>query len=243
MREWGKKVELLPSPPPASLRMDDPTPEPAMAEVVLGVGTVMENRQARAAAKLLSIKGAAKTLPAVSSVTVSEVDSKRQKLLDRLAKAKSEALVKTPPLTTDSVASTLPIPMTDMEPDAEVGVVKGRGASRLINRARIQLKLKLESEKKTFRHSLNISKAQELRQRLLDAKARREAEETDNTLKRLDVVDRKRELRRRLMVVKMMAAETESERRARELRERLMARKMAMAGGQGGEAGLVMAPA
>jgi E3 ubiquitin-protein ligase Topors len=60
---------------------------------------------------------------------------------------------------------------------------------------------------------------------LLEAKAKREAEETDLGLKRLDIIDRKKEVRRRLMVLKMMAAETDQERRARELRDRLMARK------------------
>lgn len=242
MREWGRKVELLPSPPPASLRMDYSPTVTVQSEA--DGGSVMENRQARAAAKLLSIKGAAKDLaapPANVNGNMTEADTKRQKLLDRLAKLKSEYTTKTPPLSDHK--NDPAIPPTDgdgdgdggAEPDVdvEVEVVKGRGTSRSINRARIQLKLKLESEKKTFRHSLNISKAQELRQRLLETKARREAEETDATLRRLDLVDRKRELRRRLMVVKMMAAETGQERRARELRERLMARKMELASGIG----------
>lgn len=233
MREWGRKVELLPSPPPAQLRMDDPARTTINDDQPPEVWK-HEDRQARAAAKLLSIKGAAKDLAATAaavettSIPLTEAEIKRQKLLERLAKAKAKSS-STPPLNPDK---TQPPPVPEPE------ITKGRGL-----RARIQLKLKLESEKKTFRHTCNISKAQSLRQRLLLAKAAREAEETDQTLRRLDIIDRKRELRRRLMVVKMMAAETGSERRARELRERLVARRAALEdgriGGGGGVAALV----
>lgn len=186
MRSWGKpKVELLPSPPPATLRMDDdPIETDHTAETTA-----------------LTIKGAARD----------PVETKRLTLLERLAKAKAEGSIK-PPTPAEAV------------PD-EAKTIKGRGL-----RARIQLKIKLESEKKQFRHNVNESKAQELRRILLESKAKREAEETDLTLKRMDVLDRKMEVRRRLMVLKMMAAETDQERRARELREKLLARKREMRG-------------
>jgi E3 ubiquitin-protein ligase Topors len=151
----------------------------------------------------LTIKGAARDI----------TETKRLTLLERLAKAKAEGAIKPIPS---------PIETTDenKSPDVDMKVIKGRGI-----RARIQLKIKLESEKKQFRHNVNESKAQALRHLLLESKARREAAETDLTLKRLDMIDRQREVRRRLMVLKMMAAETDQERRARELREKLLARK------------------
>jgi E3 ubiquitin-protein ligase Topors len=191
MRTWGNKeqVELLPSPPPATLRMDDDPIETDHAA---------ENTA-------LTIKGAARE----------PNETKRLTLLERLAKAKAEGSVSVNP-------PPVPIP-TQAETESELKIIKGRGI-----RARIQLKIKLESEKKQFRHNVNESKAQELRRVLLESKAKREAEETDLTLKRLDVLDRKMEVRRRLMVLKMMAAETDQERRARELREKLLARKREM---------------
>jgi E3 ubiquitin-protein ligase Topors len=161
---------------------------------------------------MIAIKGAAKE---------QDLD-KRKKLLERLAKAKAQ--LAPPPL----VSST---PASAPAPSIDVGETKRARLTRDI-RSRIQLKIKLESEKKQFRTNINESKAQELRRKLLEAKAKREAEETDLVLKRLDMIDRKREVRRRLMVLKMMAAETDQERRARELREKLVARKAA-ASGQG----------
>jgi E3 ubiquitin-protein ligase Topors len=184
MRSWGQNhKELLPSPPPAALRMDE-DPADHVAETTA-----------------LTIKGAARDT----------AETKRLTLLERLAKAKAEGAVKPIPSPVEN-----DIPNTDVD----MKVIKGRGI-----RARIQLKIKLESEKKQFRHNVNESKAQALRHLLLESKARREAAETDLTLKRLDMIDRQREVRRRLMVLKMMAAETDQERRARELREKLLARK------------------
>jgi E3 ubiquitin-protein ligase Topors len=169
----------------------------------------------------LSIKGAARD----------SVETKRLTLLERLAKAKAEGSVKPSPTPTGtSKPSAAIIDTVDgagtIDPD--VKTIKGRGI-----RARIQLKIKLESEKKQFRHNVNESKAQALRRVLLENKARREAEETDLTLRRLDMIDRQREVRRRLMVLKMMAAETDQERRARELREKLLARKAMLKSGSG----------
>jgi E3 ubiquitin-protein ligase Topors len=184
MRSWGQNhKELLPSPPPAALRMDEDK-EGHVAETTA-----------------LTIKGAARDT----------TETKRLTLLERLAKAKAEGAIKP-----------IPSPVENNTPntDVDMKVIKGRGI-----RARIQLKIKLESEKKQFRHNVNESKAQALRHLLLESKARREAAETDLTLKRLDMIDRQREVRRRLMVLKMMAAETDQERRARELREKLLARK------------------
>jgi E3 ubiquitin-protein ligase Topors len=184
MRSWGRNhKELLPSPPPAALRMDE-DPADHVAETTA-----------------LTIKGAARD----------STETKRLTLLERLAKAKAEGAVKATPS---------PVENDTPNTDVDMKIIKGRGI-----RARIQLKIKLESEKKQFRHNVNESKAQALRHLLLESKARREAAETDLTLKRLDMIDRQREVRRRLMVLKMMAAETDQERRARELREKLLARK------------------
>jgi E3 ubiquitin-protein ligase Topors len=186
MRAWGQNhKELLPSPPPAALRMDEDK-EDHVAETTA-----------------LTIKGAARDT----------TETKRLTLLERLAKAKAEGAIKPIPASVDNT-------IENNNPDVDMKVIKGRGI-----RARIQLKIKLESEKKQFRHNVNESKAQALRHLLLESKARREAAETDLTLKRLDMIDRQREVRRRLMVLKMMAAETDQERRARELREKLLARK------------------
>jgi E3 ubiquitin-protein ligase Topors len=184
MRSWGQNnKELLPSPPPAALRMDE-DPADHVAETTA-----------------LTIKGAARDT----------TETKRLTLLERLAKAKAEGAVRPIPS---------PVENDTTNTDVDMKVIKGRGI-----RARIQLKIKLESEKKQFRHNVNESKAQALRHLILESKARREAAETDLTLKRLDMIDRQREVRRRLMVLKMMAAETDQERRARELREKLLARK------------------
>jgi E3 ubiquitin-protein ligase Topors len=92
-------------------------------------------------------------------------------------------------------------------------------------RARLRLRLKLESERTSLKHSRDESKAQELRRVLLEAKARRQAAETDATLRKMDRLERKAEVRRRLMVLKMMAAETEGERKQRELKEKLLGEK------------------
>ena len=197
MRSWGQNhKELLPSPPPAALRMDE-DPADHVAETTA-----------------LTIKGAARDM----------TETKRLTLLERLAKAKAEGAVKPIPAAVDNTSE-------NNNPDMDVKVIKGRGI-----RARIQLKIKLESEKKQFRHNVNESKAQALRHLLLESKARREAAEKDLTLKRLDMIDRQREVRRRLMVLKMMAAETDQERRARELREKLLARKALLKAGDVGRA-------
>jgi len=78
-----------------------------------------------------------------------------------------------------------------------------------------------------FRSTYIESRAQTLRLQILEARARRETEETDAVLRRLDKVDRDREIRRRLMVEKMMNAETDNERRARELKEKLVGERKA----------------
>jgi E3 ubiquitin-protein ligase Topors len=159
----------------------------------------------------LHIKGAAK-----------EIEPRRISLLERLAKAKAEAVTLNgtsingmtadptqPPALTHSILEPLPRRATVHE----------------TVRDRLQLQTKLESERATLKHNINESRAQELRRRLLDAKANRQAAETDVTLRKMDRLERAVELRRRLMVLKIMAAETEGERKQRELKERLMAEK------------------
>ncbi|OCF34107.1 hypothetical protein I316_04055 [Kwoniella heveanensis BCC8398] len=110
-----------------------------------------------------------------------------------------------------------------------------RGGLRAMVRARLALKLKLENEKATLRHNIAESKAKELRRLLLERKALKEAEEVasnyggmDHVLKKMSTDERKREVRRRLMRLRVMEAETENERRSRELKEKLMAKKRLM---------------
>ncbi|WVF66932.1 hypothetical protein IAT40_001675 [Kwoniella sp. CBS 6097] len=110
-----------------------------------------------------------------------------------------------------------------------------RGGLRAMVRARLALKLKLENEKASLRHNIAESKAKELRRLLLERKATREAEEVasnyggmDQVLKKMSTDERKREVRRRLMSLRVMEAETENERRSRELKEKLMAKKRLM---------------
>jgi E3 ubiquitin-protein ligase Topors len=200
-----QRVELMPSPPSAALRMEEDVELPAVSSG-------------------LSIKGAAKE---------SAMPSKRLTLLERLAKAKAEAASNNSTLPLPEPEPIIPTPVGILHDDSILDplispptVIKGRGKE--VVRARIALKMKLENEKQTFRRNANESKAQELRRRLLESKAQRQAQETDATLRELDRIDRAKEVRRRLMVLKMMAAETDAERRARELREKLQARKREM---------------
>ena len=165
----------------------------------------------------LTIRGAATTATA------------RLTLLERLKKAKAEAAARsagttepeqlTPPLE-PALTPTIPTAPAPEPAMSKPGV-------RAAVQARLRLRLKLASEKKTYVFNQNESRAQALRAQILEAKARREAAEPDETLKTLDRVDRAREIRRRLMVLRMMEAETDSERRARELKEKLMGEKKA----------------
>jgi E3 ubiquitin-protein ligase Topors len=188
----------------------------------------MEEMLDEAGLPVLSIRGAAKVEPVSSSARLS--------LLERLAKAKTEAAALngaplTPIFTVKWEVPLKPLTNGDVptisDPTLSPGAALKSPGVRAIVQARLRLRLKLASEKKVFVYNQNESKAQELRRMLLEARARREADETDAVLRKLDKVDRAREVRRRLMVEKMMAAETESERRARELKERLMGERRA----------------
>lgn len=170
---------------------------------------------------VLSIRGASK-----AEITPTNL---RLSLLERLAKAKAESAAskqstQLPSPTTIKVESLIPDPILT---SSDTGVSLKSPGVRAIVQARLKLRLKLASERKVFVYNQNESKAQELRRVLLEARARREAEETDAVLRKMDKIDRAREVRRRLMVEKMMAAETESERRARELKEKLMGERRA----------------
>ncbi|ORX36268.1 hypothetical protein BD324DRAFT_484357 [Kockovaella imperatae] len=189
-REEEKPVELLPSPPPPLLRMDEDL-----------------TADADPSAGKLTIRGAAA--------------APRKTLLERLAAAKAEAAEK---VNDPLIPPPLPHSISDPVTSAAVPNITG---VRAAVQARLRLKLKLASEKKAFVFNQNESRAQALRAMILEAKARREATETDNVLRHMDRLDRAREIRRRLMVEKMMAAETEAERKARELKERLMGEKKA----------------
>ena len=199
-----KAIELLPSPPLAPLRMDDD----------IGIGKVPDD----AGLTVLSIRGASKVEPVPAPTTP------RLSLLERLAKAKAEAPTLTPLTPISPLDGVSPLQHT---PSDATGVSLKSPDVRAVVQARLRLRLKLASERKVFVYNQNESKAQELRRQLLEVRARREAEETDAVLRKMDRVDRAREVRRRLMVVKMMAAETESERRERELKERLMGERRA----------------
>ncbi|WVW79787.1 hypothetical protein I302_101757 [Kwoniella bestiolae CBS 10118] len=102
-------------------------------------------------------------------------------------------------------------------------------------RRSIRIKTRLETERVLYVKNTNESKAQELRRKILEHKARREKEQiesnygniaNDEVLRKMDSDERKREVRRRLMSLKMLSAETKAERRQRELKERLMKRRV-----------------
>lgn len=203
MRAWGgdSHVELLPSPPPTQSGLDTylETEEDILAELPTNS---------------LSILGAAKDAAAPLS-------TKKLSLQERLALAKAEAASKAQSAAgTDGGAIAPPaLPHSISEP------APGRAGLKETVRARLRLRLKLESERGILSYNTNETRAQELRRRLIEARERRQAAETDATLKRLDRLERAKEIRRRLMAAKMLAAETEGERKARELREKLVAEK------------------
>jgi E3 ubiquitin-protein ligase Topors len=145
-------------------------------------------------------------------------------LLEKLAKAKAEAQTQKVDVADviDEKPTIPPLPHSKSDPTSA-----SNGGVRSAVLARLRLKLKLASEKKSYVFNQNESRAQALRAQILEARARRQATETDAVLRHMDKLDRAREVRRRLMVAKMMAAETESERRARELKDKLMGEKKA----------------
>jgi E3 ubiquitin-protein ligase Topors len=195
-----ERIELLPSPPPRPLRMD----EEEIKEREEAVPKRTETQEA------LSIRGAAASTAKLS-------------LAERLAKAKAEAAANSPNLNPPQPSPPVPTPPPLVHSISEpTQPAMNKPGVRAAVQARLKLRLKLASEKRSYVFNLNESRAQELRAKILEAKARREADETDAVLREMDKVDRAREVRRRLMVLKMMAAETESERRARELKEKLL---------------------
>ena len=206
LREWAKpKIELLPSPPPAQLRME------MEDEDVLDIGEEeLDVVEEEIVPSSLTIKGAARP------------PSKRLSLLDRLAKAKAEAAALNGSVLTPINENT---PVSPVLPPSISDPTSSRASVREAVHSRLRLRLKLESEKATMKHNMNESKAQELRRTLLKAKERRQAKETDATLRKMDQLERAMEVRRKLMVMKMMAAETEGERKERELKERLVAER------------------
>lgn len=212
MRMWGvtakvQRVELLP---------DEPVPtKPLRAEI-----------EEETIQPSLTIKGAA----------VVEPPSRRLTLRERLAKAKGETIP--PPIlpiaSPEAISGDLlNLPEHTAEINAEdllatsASAPPRRSLSGLKEtvRARLRLRLKLEAERADLRHNIAESKAYELRRRLLEAKVERQAADTDAVLRKMDRLDRQKEVRRRLMVEKMLQAETEGEKRARELKERLTAEK------------------
>jgi E3 ubiquitin-protein ligase Topors len=210
VRPLRERIELLPSPPKRSTVLDD---QPAVADVE---DTRDDPQGAENPAPNISIRGAA-------AVPI------KLTLQERLAKARADLAAKSSQLPlADHDASAQPKApaLTHSISDPAQTTISTPGVRAAVQ-ARLKLRLKLASEKKTFVYNQNESRAQILRAQILVAKAAREAHETDAVLRVMDRVDRAKEVRRRLMVLKMMAAETDSERRARELKERLVASQRA----------------
>ena len=252
MRAWevpvtkAEPIELLPSPSPKPLRMDGGPREDFLQEQRPSVGLTIkgsavpkdpESRRLSLLERLANAKAQQSPsspitnghhppspVPADMPTTLAD---RHAILLERLARAKAEAIAANA-IVQEVLSSALPMEEAYIEETDQVFSPLD-DKDRL--RARIRLRTKLELEKASLRKNVNESKAQELRRRLLEAKAKRDAEETDSVLKRMDRAERAAEIRRRLMAVKMMAAETEAERKARELKERLLSRKKSMAGG------------
>ncbi|RXK37011.1 hypothetical protein M231_05718 [Tremella mesenterica] len=124
---------------------------------------------------------------------------------------------------------------TDRKPNSRIEEEKVQTKKSLkeMKRSRMKLRLKLENEKASYKFKTNQSRAYALRSRLLLSKARRAAKEEDSSLRDLDKVERFKEIRRRLMVLKMMQAETIVERRARELKAKLMEKRKGKGVGPG----------
>ena len=143
---------------------------------------------------------------------------RRLTLLERLAKAKAEVAGSAVQPRIGSAVN------NDRAPSPSAGREREAGLKAMV-RARLKLRSKLATERATYTYKVNESRAYALRAKLLEARARRETEETDATLRKLDKIEKAKEVRRRLMVLKMLAAETDAERRARELKARLLERK------------------
>lgn len=217
-RQLRDRIELLPSPPARTLAMDELLTRDHLSRTEISDGSAPAMTQESTAnnGPIISIRGAA---AAPVKLTLAE----------RLAKAKAEAAAANaqtdampPQSTTPPTAPPLPHSVSD-----PTQTTMSKPGVRAAVQARLKLRLKLASEKKTFVYNQNESRAQILRAKILEAKAAREAEETDMILRQMDKIDRAKEVRRRLMALKMMAAETESETRARELKERLIKDKRA----------------
>lgn len=218
-----ERIELLPSPPGRALFMDGVPTSPRRATLpavpaVKEIEPTVLQESSLTNGPIISIRGAA-AVPIKLS------------LAERLAKAKAEAASQkaqpeTSPTLPDATTPPPAPPLLHSTSDTAQTTMSQPGVRAAVQ-ARLKLRLKLASERKSLLFNLNESRAQILRAQILEAKAAREAEETDQVLRAMDRVDRAREVRRRLMVLKMMDAETESEKRARELKERLVKDKRA----------------
>ena len=132
-----QKVELLPSPPPAPLRMD----ENATMETAVAGDDCQTNG--------LNIRGAAAAL--------------RRTLLERLAAAKAEAAGKT---NGSAVTEGALVVDTTTDPLASASTNISPTGVRAAVQARLRLKLKLASEKKAYVFNQNESHAQALRAKI-----------------------------------------------------------------------------
>ncbi|KAK8861223.1 hypothetical protein IAR55_002042 [Kwoniella newhampshirensis] len=263
IREWGKakRVELLPSPPakPHRLEADEVFEEESEVEVDQQL-VAPENGHGAG----LTIKGAARIIETAPPTTARQTLLERlarAKAAQAVAIGNGKVVSSAGPSAASTSSAPVPAssPITNLSPiSPSIPILptlkslqppplphsmsdptSSRTATgvRAIVRARLKLRLKLETERAQFRRNVAESKAQELRRRLLEARAKREAQEEvegfggmDIVLKKMDTEERRKEVRRRLMRLKMIEAETESERRQRELREELLARKKGRVG-------------
>jgi E3 ubiquitin-protein ligase Topors len=209
LRARSKPVELMPSPTAVPLRMDDDEVKVGAVEVTEDVETTEEEANGS-----LNIRGASKVeaqIPKAENALSKPTPVPEPSASDIL----QEQTLNTLPYTNSQDGET----SQDKQPPlSTLPPVFSSPSARTALRARLKLRLKLANEKKSYTES----RAQTLRLQILENRARREAEETDAVLRRLDKGDRDKEIRRRLMVEKMLSAETESERRARVLKERLV---------------------
>ncbi|KAI9632201.1 uncharacterized protein MKK02DRAFT_30074 [Dioszegia hungarica] len=231
MRPWGapvvpkERIELLPDkpdPPVTALRAE--VEEAAQNALSIKGAAVVPNRRLTLKERLAVARG--EPIPADAEPAPAPVpQSPFLTLKERLAKAKAEALGLAQTPLPENPAEITAEDLLETSPTAPSAPRRSISGLKETVRARLRLRLKLESERANFRHNIAESRAQELRRQLLEAKVTRQAAETDAVLRRMDRLDWQKEVRRRLMVEKMLQAETEGEKRARELKEKLSAEK------------------
>ncbi|WVQ74691.1 hypothetical protein IAR50_004295 [Cryptococcus sp. DSM 104548] len=217
------------------------------------INAEIENRRRTLKERLDKAKADAEAKTAGTAEVKSAVSATRLSLKERLERAKaegakrpSEALATPTPPPPESAAPSSNIPASH-----DPARTNSQGDTTQSRRGKLQLRLKLEHERAITRASAQApppaaipapstpQPVSEPAQPTLSLAAAEPAKATDaagladqgieatmeNALRRMTEQERKREVRRRLMVAKLKAAETDQERRARELKVRLMERK------------------